>query len=158
MTDFEKYKEGKLKNPEFRKKYEAQQPKYDKIADTIRANLSESDIKTAVVDYLDYHQNMGELIYLRLNAGDFIEVRGETRRRIKGAPKGCADFVVIRKWYPVGAPNKAETLVTFFELKSTKGKTTKEQDEFAKLVRDIGCSYFVVRNLEKLEEILRGNT
>ena len=158
MTDFEKYKEGKLKNPEFRKKYEAQQPKYDKIADTIRANLSEADLKRAVKDFLQYKMNLGELYFDQLFSGEAIEVRGKTRRKVQGCRAGTADFVVIRKWYPVGAPNKAETLVTFFELKSTKGKTTKEQDEFAKLVRDIGCSYFVVRNLEKLKEILRGNT
>ena len=58
--------------------------------------MLEKDLKRTVEDYLQYQQNQGKLVYLRLNAGDFIEVRGETRRRVKGCPKGTADFLVLQ--------------------------------------------------------------
>ena len=117
--------------------------------------LTEAQIKRACQDYLEYQQNLGKLMFLRLNSGDFIEVRGDTRRRIQGCPKGTADFIVIRKWYPRGAPNKWETIVTFIEIKSPSGKTTKVQDEFAELVEKQGAEYYVSRSIEELEEILK---
>lgn len=115
---------------------------------------TEADLKRTVTEYLDILQNQGKLVWLRLNAGDFIEVRGNTRRRIKGCPAGTADIQVIVKWWPQGAPNKWETRVVFIELKSEKGKQSPEQGAFQKIVEAQGASYFIVRELETLQEIL----
>ena len=42
----------------------------------------------------------------------------------------------------------------FLELKGDKGKQRPEQKEFQKLVENQGASYFIIRSLEDLEEIL----
>ena len=123
--------------------------------------LSEAQVKRGVTDYLEIMQAQGRLVYFRLNAGDFIEVRGNTRRRIKGAPKGTADLIVIQggevqmvhynqieKTHPV-------TFVTFIECKSSKGKTSKEQDEFAEQVKKLHCRYQIVRSVDDLMEVLK---
>ena len=115
-------------------------------------NLTEGQLKSAVSDYLEIGQNQGKWVYLRLNAGDFIEVRGNTRRRIKGCPKGTADFVVIRaqrgtfRVYPK---------VIFIELKSEKGRWPAEQRAFKKMVEMQGCEYHLIRSFEGLEETLK---
>ncbi len=64
--------------------------------------FSEAQLKKTVEDYLQYGANQGQWVFLRLNSGDFIETRGETRRRIKGCPKGTADFLVIQAALPAG--------------------------------------------------------
>ncbi len=114
--------------------------------------MYEADLKLAVEDYLTYKQNAGELMFLRLNAGDFIEVRGSTRRRVKGCPAGTADFEVIKG--DIDTMLRPRCKVIFLELKSEKGKTTEAQDEFADLVRKQGANYFVIRDVEELCEKL----
>ena len=42
----------------------------------------EAELKKTVEDWLQYQQNLGRLMFLRLNSGDFIEVRGNTRRSL----------------------------------------------------------------------------
>ncbi len=112
--------------------------------------MLESDLKLAVEQYLQYKQNAGELVFLRLNTGDFIEVRGNTRRRVKGCPKGTSDFMVIQQapWPPY------TPLCSFIELKSDKGKQRLEQGAFQKLVEAQGAEYYIVRSVEELEELL----
>mgnify|MGYP001560577565 CR=1 FL=1 len=122
---------------------------------------TESDIKKAVADYLQYKENQGKLWYARLNAGDFIETRGNTRRRIKGVGKGTADLIVIQstnvqtqyKGQAKGSPYPIAR-VTFVECKSSKGKPSKEQLEFAERVMGLNCRYFVVRSVEEVQNIL----
>ena len=58
--------------------------------------MAESDIKRACEDYLQYRMNLGELVFVRLNAGEFIEVRGTTRRKIRGAPAGASDLFILK--------------------------------------------------------------
>lgn len=125
--------------------------------------MKEADLKRAVEDYLQYKQNAGELVFLRLNAGDFIEVRGNTRRRIKGCPKGTADFLVFMKsgemvWGSRGTTknplfqNLGRRLkLLFLELKSEKGTQSKEQKEFQEMVENQGASYFLIRSIEEME-------
>ncbi len=119
--------------------------------------LTEADVKRGVEEYLQYQQNLGKLWFCRLNAGDFIEVRGETRRRIKGAPKGTADFIVIQygtiqmyykaisRWEPWPV-----AFVTFIECKSTKGKQSPEQLEFEVMIARHNCRYYIVRSVDDL--------
>jgi len=123
--------------------------------------LSEAQVKRGVEDYLQYAMNQGKLWFCRLNAGDFIEVRGDTRRRIKGAPRGTADFIVIQggqvhleyKGKQQG-PTAPVSFVTFIECKSTKGKLRKEQEEFAEQVRKLNCKYHIIRDADELPEVL----
>ena len=123
--------------------------------------LTEAEVKSGVEEYLQVAMNQGKLWFCRLNAGDFIEVRGETRRRIKGAPKGTADFIVvqygtIQMYYKAisrGEPWPV-ALVTFIECKSAKGKQSPDQLEFGEQITKLNCRYFVVRSVEELEEAL----
>ena len=112
--------------------------------------ITEADLKRGVEDYLSIGQNQGKWIYLRLNSGDFIEVRGQTRRRIRGCPKGTADFVVMKSCFENKNPWMPQTIVIFLELKSTKGKQTQEQRDFQKMAEAQGCEYYVIRSIDEL--------
>ena len=115
--------------------------------------MKEAELKSAVEEYLQYKQNAGELVYLRLNTGEFIELRGDTRRRVKGCPKGTADLLVL-----MGAGGFVGCLrVIFLELKSEKGRSSPEQAAFGKLVEMQGCEYHIVRSIEEMEEVLNGS-
>lgn len=110
--------------------------------------LREADIKRAIDDYLQYGQNAGKWLFLRLNSGEFIEVRGETRRRIKGCPAGTSDFLVIREADFEGHD------VIFLEVKSPTGKQSKEQIIFQALAEAQGAEYHLIRSVEELQKIL----
>jgi hypothetical protein len=114
-------------------------------------SLREADIKRAVEDYLQYGQNQGKWVFLRLNSGEFIEVRGKTRRRIKGCPKGTADFLVITKGEICLLP---KCCCIFIEVKSSTGRQSPEQKNFEYLVEVQGAEYYIVRSVEELQKIL----
>ena len=107
--------------------------------------LTESQIKYTVGDFLQYEQNAGNLYFDRLNSGEFIEVRGQTRRRIIGCRKGTADLFILIKGR-----------IIFLEIKSTKGKLRTEQRCFKTLVESQGAEYYVLRDVEELGGILYG--
>lgn len=111
--------------------------------------MLEKDLKTAVEDYLQIKQNQGELYFDRLNSGDFIEVRGNTRRRIKGCRKGTADYFILRSSGKWGVPR-----LLFIELKGDKGRQSKEQKEFQHLIECQGAMYSVVKSVEDLQGAL----
>ena len=113
--------------------------------------LSEAQVKRACEDYLEIMKAQGRLVYFRLNAGDFIETRGGSRRRIKGAGKGTADFIVIQSG--VGS-HKPFVFVYFIEIKATKGKQSPEQKEFEEMVTKLSCRYHIVRSVDELIEAL----
>jgi len=104
----------------------------------------EGSLKSMVEDWLQIQENAGKLKHLRLNAGDFIEVRGNSRRRVRGCPPGTADLEVIISGRTI-----------FLELKSSKGKQTKEQKEFEHDVKAQGCEYHIVRSFENLQEVIK---
>ena len=125
--------------------------------------ISEADVKLAVGEWLQFAQNQGKLHFERLNAGEFIETRGDTRRRIKGASAGAADFLVLQgvnvqsqylgqnkgQGYPV-------CRVTFIEVKKPQGgKQSDEQKAFESKVKQFHARYFIVTSVAELEERLR---
>ena len=118
--------------------------------------ISEAEIKYACEEYLQIGMNMGKWVYLRLNAGDFIEVRGGTRRRIRGCPKGTADLVVMQQNYfdIYDEMPWATTTVIFIEVKSEKGRWAPGQRAFKKLVEAQGAEYKIVRDVSELMELL----
>ena len=109
-----------------------------------RMKESEADLKRTVTDYLEYQQNAGKLLYFRLNAGDFIELRGNTRRRVKGCMAGTSDLEIIKDGKPI-----------FIELKSARGRQSPAQGSFQKLVESQGASYFIIRSIEELLEMFK---
>lgn len=133
-------------------------------SDDYRPILSEAQVKSACEDYLEIMKAQGKLIYFRLNAGDFIETRGGSRRRIKGAGQGTADLVVIQggevQMVHILQPEKAHAshpvcFVTFVECKATKGQVRPVQMEFKETVEKLNCRYFIVRSLDELMEVLK---
>jgi len=113
--------------------------------------LTEAELKRQIEDYLTYQMNSGKLYFDRLNSGEFIEVRGQSRRRIRGCREGTADFFILTKfqcglWIP---------RIIFIEVKSERGKLRPEQGAFKKLVGEQLAEYIVVRNLAELEAVLR---
>jgi hypothetical protein len=107
--------------------------------------MKESELKSVIVDYLEICQRQGKLYWDRLNSGDFIEVRGPTRRRVKGCRKGTADLFIL-----------SDSRVIFLELKSEKGKQTETQKEFEMTMKLYGNEYYIVKSFEDLETILEG--
>ena len=109
-----------------------------------KPSLTEAQIKRAVADFLEYGCNQGKWYSDRLQAGEFIEVRGKTRRRVKGCRAGTADFFVLKSGR-----------VIFLEIKSPKGKQRPEQATFQKLIESEDAYYFIIRSVEELAEILK---
>ena len=129
-----------------------------------RVKVSEAEVKLAVQQYLQYRQNQGELVFLRLQSGEIIEVRGKTRRRVKLCPPGTYDFVVFQPtnytlYHQAEAVRGCEPVkacrVTFLEIKSSEGKTTEAQDRFAEEAKKMNCRCFTIRDADQIEEILR---
>ena len=116
-----------------------------------KPSLTESQIMRAINDYLECGMNQGKWYFDRLNSGEFIEVRGGSRRRVKGCREGTSDFFVLTKarsdfWAP---------RIIFIEVKSEKGKMRPEQGAFQKLVENQLAEYVIVHSIEELEVILR---
>lgn len=119
---------------------------------------SEADIKRTVSDFLQIEQNFGKLVFLRLNAGQFPTQSG---RWAMGCPKGTADLLVLREdiipAYPTHVAVKAPQVI-FIELKSAKGKQSKDQKAFEEQVKAQGCAYHLARSLNDVMEILGYDT
>ena len=116
--------------------------------------ISEGQLKAQVNDYLQYKMNAGELYYDRLNSGDYIELRGETRRRIKGCRKGTADFYVLQGTFPFTAWNILVPRIIFLELKSETGRQSPEQKDFQQLVEAQGAEYYIIKSIADIEEVV----
>ena len=122
------------------------------------ALVTEASIKSAISDYLQYKTNAGEIYADRLNSGDFIEARGNTRRRIRGCRKGTADFFVLQSillWDGVHATRIRSVRGIFLEIKSPTGKQSPEQVVFQKLVENQGGEYHIVRSVDEVMEVLK---
>ncbi len=123
--------------------------------------VSEADIKRTIADFLEVGENQERWLFDRLNAGDFIETRGNSRRRIKGAKKGRADFVVYQAGQAtanyrtiITSPSIPVCFVTFLEVKRVGGKQTPEQEEFEVKANAVHSRYFIVISLEDAIEAL----
>ena len=120
----------------------------------LKPKISERQLKLAVEDYLQYGMNQEKWYFDRLNSGSLLTQRGQNTYRVNLCREGTGDFMVIRKWWPQGAPNKWETRVLFLELKGEKGKTSPAQNAFKILVESQGASYVVIRSIDGLEKAL----
>ena len=114
--------------------------------------MKEADIKRTIADFLEIGMVQGKWYYDRLNSGEVIEVRGNTRRRVKLCREGTADFFVMKKDKDI--EGYVYCGVIFLEVKGGRGRQRPEQVEFQRLVEAMGAEYFVIRNIENLMEIL----
>ena len=110
--------------------------------------ITEAEVKKGIEDYLHYQMNLGKLWYARLNVGDiFIPNKDGSHRSFKGVEKGTADYIVIQC-------QPLMSIVTFIEVKSSKGKQSPDQVEFEKMIIKFNCRYAIVRSVDELEVIL----
>ena len=106
--------------------------------------MRESELKLQVAQYLAILEAQGKLCWIRLNAGQFVfEDKNGKRRHYSGARKGCSDFLILIPGH-----------VIFLELKSTTGKMSEYQKEFANLVNFFGAEYRVAKDFDRVQEIL----
>jgi len=112
--------------------------------------MSESDILRGCQELLDYLRNQGKLFYCRMNSGMALMGSGKKKYAVKLSPEGTADLLIIRWWYPQGAPNKGETIVTWIETKDEKGVQSEAQKLFEQEVKEQGCQYYIVRSLDEM--------
>lgn len=108
-----------------------------------RARTPEGVLKREVASYLEGLAAWGKLMLLRLNAGDFIEVRGRYRRRVKGCPKGTADLLVVYN-----------SRIVFLELKGPAGRQTPEQQAFEQMAKARGCEYHIIHSVEEVKGVI----
>ena len=107
---------------------------------------SEAQLKRACEDYLQYQENLDNLMWDRLNSGEIIALnRDGSHRRIDLCRPGTADLYVLKHGQ-----------LLFLELKVEKGKQSEEQEAFEELARRHGAWYFVIRDVEGLERVLEG--
>ena len=134
-----------------------------KRTENYEINLTESEVKRGVEEYLQYAKNQGKLWWSRLNAGDiYIKNKDDSMRVFKGAGAGTSDLIVIQPGQihleymgEQEGPVAPVAFVTFVECKSTKGKQSKEQEEFEIKALAYNCRYAIVRSVEDLQEVLK---
>ena len=113
--------------------------------------MKEADTKRTIADYLETGMAQGKWYYDRLQSGEVIEVRGNTRRRVKLCRTGTADFFVIKL---SDCMDCVGCKVIFLEVKGTHGRQRPEQKEFQDLIEAQRARYFIVYSLEEVQEIL----
>lgn len=110
--------------------------------------MTETQIQSSIIDYLQLLENQGKLWFTRLNN---IPPVNKTpggritgfRRLPKGCKKGIPDIEVLIKSKLVG-----------FEIKAVKGKQSEEQKEVEESFKKHGAEYFIVKSLEDAIEIV----
>lgn len=105
----------------------------------------ESELKNACETFLGALQNMGRLLYLRLNSGSLIIGEGKAKRRVCCCPPGTSDNIVVMSGKTI-----------FVEYKGDKGKQTREQKAFEKLVEEQGHPYWLVYDFDAFKEAIEG--
>ena len=106
--------------------------------------MKEKELKPAVDQFLQWMQNLGLLMYRRLNSGvAFVGVPPDKLRKIKLCEPGTFDFEV----------NLRGTTV-FIETKGTRGKLSDDQIAFFEKCLKHGCVPFVVETLEQVQKYL----
>ena len=103
--------------------------------------MKESIIQTQIINALQYHENLGELMYERTNAGA-VRIG---KRRIQLARKGSSDIKVYL--------NGGITL--HLEVKCAKGRQNFNQIEWQKKLEYLDHKYHVVRSISDVEQLLK---
>jgi hypothetical protein len=106
--------------------------------------MKEKDLQKAVIQWLQYQENLGKLYFIRNNT-----FRGQIMRKngtvgfMRQGKVGCGDIIIFMP----------ESRVIFAELKSDKGKLSLEQNEFRNRIDELGYEYWVIRSIDELEKI-----
>ena len=122
--------------------------------------MNESALLRSVLDWLQYQENPGKLMFLRLNSGtmfpSYTNKQGQTKSyRVSLCPEGTADVLVIR--YEGCSMEGCRIVdIIFLETKSKNGKLSEAQEAFKLKAEAQGAEYMVIRNVEQVIERLEG--
>lgn len=106
----------------------------------------ESQIVTAINQFLHLHENMGNLYCIRNNSGAFaVQPVNQPRRFMRFGRKGSSDFIVFFKG--------GRTM--FLEVKTDTGKQNEAQVEFEDTIKKLGYEYQIVRSVMDVENIVK---
>ena len=105
--------------------------------------ISEKQIQKSCIEYLQYLENLGKLMFLRLNSGNMFMSSGSKRYKIKLCKEGTADLMLIIKGVPI-----------FVELKTISGKQSSHQIDFEKLAHKNGVKYCLIRSVDAFTELV----
>ncbi|MGL5648305.1 MAG: VRR-NUC domain-containing protein [Clostridium sp.] len=110
--------------------------------------VTETQIQSIIIRYLSILENQGKLWFTRFNNIPPVN-KGpngtmQFRKLPPGSKKGVPDLIVITKGCFIG-----------LEVKTPTGRQSKEQKEVEEGIKKQDCSYYVVRSLEEVQEILK---
>ena len=103
-------------------------------------DMSESNIQKAILDYLQYQENLGKLWFVRSGAG---AIKTDTGRYFKTGKVGCPDILLCCHGCFIG-----------LEVKTPKGRQSDAQVEAQKIIEACGGKYYVVRSVDDVIRIL----
>ncbi|MEK9694528.1 MAG: VRR-NUC domain-containing protein [Candidatus Poseidoniales archaeon] len=105
----------------------------------VRKVERETDILRSICDYLTLKKHF----FWRANN---IPAYDTERKTFRAMPKysmhGTPDLIVIKDGFFIG-----------LEVKNAKGRLSTAQKAFAKLCKDTGAEYYVVRSIDDVKEI-----
>lgn len=106
--------------------------------------MTETQIQSSIIDYLQVLENQGKLFLHRVNNMGVYDPKVKAHRRFpKGAKKGIPDIWVIKDGKTIG-----------LEVKAPKGTQRKEQKEIEERFKKNGAEYHIVRSVEEVRKIL----
>lgn len=111
---------------------------------TQKIKVSEKEIQKAIIQYLQILENKGKCYFIRANsfAGAIKRKNGSTGW-IKNNKVGCPDIVCCANGRFIG-----------LEVKNEKGKMSANQEEAKALIEKVGGSYYVVRSINDVQEVI----
>jgi hypothetical protein len=110
----------------------------------------ERDVLRSCMDLL----RARSIFFLRINTGAFENKRGQT---VKFGHPGCSDLIAFPMFYTDNrytASVDAYVRPVFIECKSGRGKQSKSQKVFERIVKSSGMDYCVVKSAAELLEWL----
>lgn len=106
--------------------------------------MKESQIQSAIIDYLQVLENQGKVFFQRMNTtGLYNPTTKGFMRMPKGVKKGMPDILVIQGGQVIGLEVKTET-----------GRQSKEQRIMERRFKDNGAEYHIVRSADDVIDLL----
>lgn len=111
----------------------------------MKIKMKERDLSKAVVQFLQYEENKGNLYFLRNNsfAGKIQRANGSSGW-IRNNKKGTSDLIIF---FPNGKTQ-------FWELKSSTGKQSEDQASFEIKIGLLGFRYYLITEFSQAERII----
>ena len=111
------------------------------MRDLTGREFTEKEIQNQIIDMLSYSCKVWNI-----TTGTF-KVAGRPPRYIRTFPPGTPDLMGFRK---------RDGKMFFIEVKTSKGRLSKEQKEFAEFIKDYPVLYGVARSVEDALRIVGG--